>query len=233
MIPGRLLFTAQGVWQWGGGTEMSLEHSNEGGTFVCVSQIPLWVSVEDSPSESAQRALQALDHLLGRIHLELAGYREHMAAMNDDARTGWAQWAEEWLGTGGREIYGELRRKIQIASPTDQDQMAESIRAAERLVDISRQRLATPEDWDVILDWTRGALPSLRRAFRRFKDSAAPELELNELDMSLVQPTAAAWLQEQIDSGSQPSKTAGWLLGSERTSRLGRCATTAYESAAA
>lgn len=43
--------------------------------------------------------------------------------------------------------------------------MTESISAAEQLVDTSSAAL-TSEEWDVIIDWARGVLPSLRCAFK-------------------------------------------------------------------
>jgi len=194
MLGESVVYSASGGWQWGGGPVVTLVHPEAWQSDADSSTL----SWEFLPPTSARPALQALDRLWERIRVELEIYREHVTAMNDDARLQWVGWAERWLETGGMEIYRELRSIIKNASSCDQKEMAEALQAAEQLVEVSHKSLQTPEEWDVILDWARGILPSLRRAFKRFQGQPVVEVRVDYADTrKLVEPFVSAWLQNQ------------------------------------
>jgi hypothetical protein len=200
-----VVYTATGVWQWGGGPAMALEHPGEWQSSCNPSEL-VW---EFPPSASAQPALQALEHLWTRIRQELDIYRDHVEAVADDARLLWTEWAEEWLEKSGAEVYHELQARIRDARPKDHAEMAEVLRAAEGLVDVTHTSLRTPEEWDVVLDWARGILPSLRRAFKRFGRLPTVDVAMSEAEMRQPDgPVCATWLQAQLSHPAEP--TAIW-----------------------
>lgn len=200
-----IVYTATGVWQWGGGPAMTLTHPEEWQS-NCDPSGFVW---EFPPSASARPALQALEHLWKRIRQELDIYRDHVEAVGDDARLQWTEWAEEWLEKSGAEMYHELRARIRDARPKDHAEMAEALRAAEGLVDVTHTSLRTPEEWDVVLDWARGILPSLRRAFKRFGRLPTVDVAMGEAETRQpAEPLSAIWLQAQRSHRAEP--TAIW-----------------------
>lgn len=172
---------------------------------------PAW---EVSPA-SARPALEALDRLWDRIHEELQLYREHVAAVNDEARLEWAGWAENWLKTKGVELRRELSDKITNAAASDHEDMTQALQAAQELVDVTHEYLNCPEAWDTILDWARGILPSLKRAFRRFRtseilyDKVEPELPRYAMEGFVTEWAGAGVGWKLTDDASQHSEETG------------------------
>ncbi|MEW6229056.1 MAG: hypothetical protein AB1700_13365 [Bacillota bacterium] len=182
-------------WVWGGDVAMLPNRLNTSRGQSSLFSQQTWWFVERAVPQSEVAAVRALDHLYDRVVAELARYRSRMIATGDTTRQDWANWLTQWLRTEGEEIRDELARKIRLASSSDQMEMQTAIQAAEELVDLSERHVrGTTDDWDLIWEWAKEILPSLRRSFRQFPGSAIdePSGATDAIQLPLTQ-TPATW----------------------------------------
>lgn len=141
----------------------------------------VWYMVHHLP-ESAIEAIRALQHLYDRIIYELDRYRSHAVETGDIARQEKADWLKQRIETKGLKIKDDLERKIRMVGPTDHQQLRIAIQAAEEFIDFPIHRSPkTPEDWDLLWDWAKEILLSLRASFRYLLDEDGGTIDTPEV----------------------------------------------------
>lgn len=167
-------------WVWGGGGAMTPigVNASEGQSLMASQRYEQWSRVERAAPQSEADAMQALDRLYARVIHELRRYRDYAALTGDIVRQERADWLMQRIETNGRQIKDELAGKIRLASPSEQMEMQTAIQAAEDFIDLPIHHFPkTPDDWDLVWDWAKEILLSLRRSFRDFPGTVLDELE--------------------------------------------------------
>lgn len=139
--------------------------------------------------------------LLVRLSEEIRDYE--LAAMrdSDDERCRAAAKARALLEGPGMQLARELEAQIRRADSATLQEMKESIEAAIALGAIARRRdLSNWENRDLLLQWCRETLPSLRRAFRDLV-VAETVFALERPGMNLTPPN---WTEEDESSYRMP-----------------------------
>lgn len=139
--------------------------------------------------------------LLMRLDEEVRDYELAAVQDLDEGRCRAAAKARALLDGPGMQLARELEAQIRLADPATLQEMKESIEAAIALGAIARRRdLNNWENRDLLLQWCRETLPSLRRAFR---DLAVEEtvFVLESPAMNLAPPD---WTKEDDSSYRMP-----------------------------
>lgn len=174
----RIITHVKHEWVWGADAAMGAMRLNtsKGQSLTFDQHQQQWSSIERAVSQSEADAIQALDHLYARVVAESARYLDYAIETGDVVRQEWADWLMQWLRIEGREIADELARKIRLASPREQMRMKAAIEAAEKFIDLPIHHAPkTPDDWDLLWDWAKEILPSLRCSFRQFLGDVSDE----------------------------------------------------------
>ena len=180
------------------------------GVWTVPEKYPRWSGDQDAARQGvwliddenwAKKVCQRLWALVDEIRDEIRDYELAAVRLEDDERRRAAEITKEWLEGAGMRVVSELEDQIARANFFVLREMNESIEAASELRRIARRRDLQPgRNRDMLLQWCRETLLSLRRAF---DDLSSESIELR-LDTPEEWPVVKQWTRDPGPAYSLP-----------------------------